>query len=89
MSEQQNVRTVQTIYDAFMRGDVPTIVGNLADTFEWHHRGAPAVPWGISRSTKPQVESFFRELGRLRGHRRRRRRRTLARATADTPAPRP
>jgi ketosteroid isomerase-like protein len=62
MSEQDNVRIVQGIYQAFGRGDVPAIVSTLADRFEWHHRGAPAVPWGRSRSTKEDVTSFFREL---------------------------
>lgn len=62
MSEEDNVRTVQTIYEAFGRGDVPTIVNTLADRFEWHHRGAPAVPWGKPRTTKEDVVSFFREL---------------------------
>ena len=62
MSEQANVSTVQMIYDAFGRGDVSAIVNTLADKFEWHHRGAPSVPWGKSRSTKEEVRSFFREL---------------------------
>jgi ketosteroid isomerase-like protein len=62
MSEQENVHTVQMIYDAFSRGDVAAIVDKLADTFEWHHRGAPAVPWGKSRNTKEDVRNFFREL---------------------------
>jgi ketosteroid isomerase-like protein len=62
MSEQDNVRTVQRIYEAFGRGDVSAIVDTLADRFEWHHRGAPDVPWGKSRNTKADVTSFFHEL---------------------------
>jgi ketosteroid isomerase-like protein len=62
MSEQDNVRIVQQIYQAFGRGDVAAIVDTLADRFEWHHRGAPAVPYGRSRSTKDEVRSFFTEL---------------------------
>jgi hypothetical protein len=62
MSEQDNVRIVQKIYEAFGRGDAATILDTLADKFEWHHRGAPMVPWGKSRNTKEDVGRFFGEL---------------------------
>lgn len=62
MSEQENVRIIQGIYEAFGRGDVAHIQGALADRFEWHHRGAPAVPWGTSRTSKEDVGSFVGEL---------------------------
>ncbi|MBI2187372.1 MAG: nuclear transport factor 2 family protein [Acidobacteria bacterium] len=62
MSTEENARIVKTIYDAFGRGDVATILDALADRFEWHHRGAPAVPWGKTRTTPEEVRSFFGEL---------------------------
>lgn len=34
-----NARTVPTIYEAFGRGDVPTILGHWTDDVEWE-RGA-------------------------------------------------
>jgi ketosteroid isomerase-like protein len=52
---EDNVGTVQTIYEPFGRGDVATIVDTLADRFEWHRRGASAVPRGKSGSTKEEV----------------------------------
>jgi len=62
MSEDDNVRVVQMIYDAFLRGDIPAIVDTLGDKFEWYHRGAPAVPWGKTRTTKAEVTTFFAEI---------------------------
>ena len=62
MSEQDNVHAVKSIYEAFGRGDVAAIMDRIADRIEWHHRGAPAVPYGKARSTKDEVRSFFREL---------------------------
>src|SRR5215510_8154497 len=62
MAEKDNVRIVQQVYEAFGRGDIDAIIATLGDKFEWHHRGAPAVPWGKSRTTKDEVRSFFREL---------------------------
>ena len=62
MTEQDNVRIVQKVYEAFSRNDHAAILDTLADRFEWHHRGAPLVPWGRSRYTKEEVRSFFGEL---------------------------
>ena len=63
MSEQENTRLVQEIYTAFGRGDIPFILDTLADQFEWHHHGpSNLIPWAKSRSSKAEVEEFFKQL---------------------------
>ena len=36
MSEQTSERTIRTLYDAFGRGDIPTILNMLADDVDWY-----------------------------------------------------
>ena len=63
MSEAENTSTVQAIYAAFGKGDVPFILGTLADQFEWVHTGPPTIiPWAKTRHTREEVASFFQEL---------------------------
>ena len=62
MSEQ-NVQTVQAIYEAFGRGDVPAILGHLADDIAWE-QDSPAfgLPWYKPRQGAAQVPGFFGDL---------------------------
>jgi hypothetical protein len=62
MSEQ-NIATVQAIYEAFGRGDVPAILDRLADDVEWEH-DTPSfgLPWYEPRRGKAQVPGFFGDL---------------------------
>ena len=62
MSEQDNVQRVKAIYAAFGRGDVSAILNALAEDVEWHHVGAPEVPYGKTRRGREQVAPFFAEL---------------------------
>jgi ketosteroid isomerase-like protein len=63
MSEQENTRTVQEIYAAFGRGDVPFILNALADHFDWVHHGPPTIiPWAKTRHTREEVAEFFQVL---------------------------
>src|SRR3954471_7188202 len=60
MSEQDNTRIVQEIYAAFGRGDVASILGALADQFDWYHHGPiEVIPWAKERHTKEEVAEFF------------------------------
>jgi len=58
MSEQQNVATIRSVYEAFSRGDIPYILEQLDLGVDWH---APAtVPWSAGRYRGPQdVARFF------------------------------
>jgi hypothetical protein len=61
-----NVATVQAIYAAFGRGDVPGILGHLAEDVVWEHDwgGAP-LPLYQPRRGRNQVPGFFAELAAI------------------------
>lgn len=61
-----NLQTVQALYEAFGRGDVPTFLGHLAEDVQWD-AGAPdmGVPWLKPRRGRAQVPGFFECLGAL------------------------
>lgn len=58
-----HVETVQQIYQAFGRGDVPGILEHLADDVDWEY-GVPStdVPWLQPRKGRGQVPAFFQAL---------------------------
>jgi len=58
MSEQDNVGTIKSIYDAFGRGDVASIVDRLTDDVRWVSRLESVVPWS-GTFTKADVHKFF------------------------------
>jgi ketosteroid isomerase-like protein len=64
-----NLETVQAIYDAFSRGDVPAILDHLADDVEWD-LDAPGygVPIYEPGSGKPHVQKFFESIQDLEFH---------------------
>jgi uncharacterized protein len=63
-----NIATVQSIYEAFGRGDVPAILDLLSDDVTWEqwdgrNAGQDAdVPWLRARSGKDGVGTFFQDL---------------------------
>jgi len=65
-----NMETVQAIYEAFGRGDVPAILDHLADDVVWD-QDAPGygVPIYEPGAEKEHVARFFERLGDLEIHR--------------------
>lgn len=59
MNEQQKIRTIQDLYNAFGRGDVAFIVNQLADSVRWVSHFEAIVPWGGDFSGKDRVPKFF------------------------------
>jgi uncharacterized protein len=63
-AKMSNLTTVQSIYEAFGKGDVPAILDTLADEVEWEswadnssvHAG---VPWMKPLTGKTNVAQFF------------------------------
>ena len=56
------LQAVQDIYEAFGRGDVPAILGHLADDVEWDYayRAAPnPLPWLQPRRGREGAGEFF------------------------------
>jgi ketosteroid isomerase-like protein len=69
-----NIATVQEIYAAFGRGDIPAILDRLSDDVCWDHLpdggGAQRhdVPWLRERTGPEDVAGFFEALGALEFH---------------------
>jgi ketosteroid isomerase-like protein len=57
--------TIQALYAAFGRGDVPTILGYLADDVEWDNTRVASreCPWNGNFSGKANVPRFFKAVG--------------------------
>jgi uncharacterized protein len=61
-----NVKTVQEIYGAFGRGDVPAILERLSEAIEWEQGGnANDIPWLQPRRGRAGVQEFFGSLQQL------------------------
>ncbi len=61
-----HVDTVQQIYQAFGRGDISTILEQLADEIEWEYGvHSTNVPWLQPRRGRSQVAEFFQALAGL------------------------
>lgn len=55
-----HTETVQQIYQAFSRGDVPAILNALAESIEWEHDGHDSgIPWLKPGRVKAHVAAFF------------------------------
>ena len=65
-----NLATVQGIYEAFGKGDVPAILDVLADDVQWeawenNSAVEAGVPWMTSRQGKADVVHFFEAAGQM------------------------
>ena len=58
-SEQQNKGLIQSVYDAFGRGDIQAILSNLTDDVDWTLEGPSIIPFTGKRKGVAQVKLFF------------------------------
>lgn len=59
----RNVETVQSLYAAFGRGDIPAILARLSPEIEWEHDwGGPRLKWYAARQGRAAVTGFFESL---------------------------
>jgi ketosteroid isomerase-like protein len=70
MSSEQHLSTVQGIYEAFGRGDMPPILDALSEDVAWeqwadNHAQAAGVPWLIERHGRGGAAEFFGIVGTL------------------------
>ena len=63
MSEQQNVALIQSLYDAFGRGDVHHILDRVTEDVEWTLEGPSIIPFAGKRRGPSEVLGFFQALG--------------------------
>ncbi|HET6614260.1 MAG TPA: nuclear transport factor 2 family protein [Dehalococcoidia bacterium] len=60
---------VQELYEAFGKGDVPSILSSLADDVDWDYgHGSTDVPWLQPRSGREAAGGFFEALMALDFH---------------------
>lgn len=63
MSEQDNLLTVQSIFAAFGRGDVPALLGALAEDVQWIITGPEVVPYFGDWQGHAGVTNFLVQIG--------------------------
>ncbi len=64
MSGDDNIKTIQAIYEAFGRGDVGAILDAVTDDVDWATDTSSTVaPWYGVRHGKDGVTSFFEAFG--------------------------
>ena len=59
MDMQGNVKTVQELYTAFGRGDIPSILNALAEDVEWHEPPGGEAPFKGTYRGREGVGQFF------------------------------
>jgi ketosteroid isomerase-like protein len=63
MSTEENKRIVQTIFEAFGRGDIPGVLELVAEDVVWNAPGPSAVPYYGERRGYEGATRFFAQLG--------------------------
>lgn len=63
MSAEESKRVVQSVFEAFGRGDVPALLALVDDGAEWVAPGPANVPYFGERRGREGAAEFFRHLG--------------------------
>lgn len=63
MSEQDNEQTARKVFECFGRGDMPGMLGVIAEDVVWRMEGAEVVPYTGERHGHAGVVDFFQQLG--------------------------
>jgi len=64
MSAEDNIKTIQTVYEAFGRGDVGVILDVVTDDVDWAtDTASTAAPWYGPHRGKQGVTDFFQAFG--------------------------
>jgi ketosteroid isomerase-like protein len=63
MGAEENIKTVQRIYEAFGQGDVETMLDQLTDDIDFAVEPNGSAPWNGVRHGKAEVAEFFAALG--------------------------
>jgi uncharacterized protein len=62
MNEQANISLLKQAYDAYDKGDIPRLLGLLAQDIEWELPEVEGIPFTGKRRGVDQVADFFRVL---------------------------
>lgn len=63
MSAEDNKRTVQSIFEAFGRGDIPAVLGHVSEDVTWKAPGPEVVSYFGDRHGHAGATEFFVQLG--------------------------
>jgi hypothetical protein len=63
MSVEENRRVVQSVFEAFGRGDVPALLALIDEGAEWVAPGPSVVPYFGERRGREGAAEFFKHLG--------------------------
>lgn len=63
MSTEDNRRVVQSVFEAFGRGDVPGVLSHVSEDVVWNAPGPPHVPYYGERRGHAGATEFFVQLG--------------------------
>jgi ketosteroid isomerase-like protein len=63
MSEQENKKVVQAVFESFGRGDIAGLLGHVVDDVVWSAPGSSLVPYHGDRRGHEGVKEFFQQLG--------------------------
>ena len=63
MSAEENKRTVQSIFEAFGRGDIPGVLGHVSEDVTWKAPGPEVIPYFGDRRGHAGATEFFVQLG--------------------------
>ncbi len=63
MSEEENRRVVQSVYEAFGRGDAAGVLAACSEDINWNIHGPEVVPYFGLRRGHPGVIEFLTQLG--------------------------
>jgi len=61
----KNSATAAAMYDAFLKGDLPTLLANLSPDIKWVIMGKPAVPFAGTSNGIAEVTEFFKRLASI------------------------
>jgi ketosteroid isomerase-like protein len=59
MTQQDNVQTIEELYNAFGRGDLNAVLNVLAEDVVWQHPRPADIPWGGEHHGCDAVAQFF------------------------------
>jgi uncharacterized protein len=64
MGADDNIKTIQSVYEAFGRGDIQAVLEAITDDVDWAaEASSTAVPWYGVRHGKDGVAAFFEAFG--------------------------
>jgi uncharacterized protein len=63
MSAEENKRAVQSIFEAFGRGDIPGVLGHVSEDVTWRAPGPEVVSYFGDRRGHAGATEFFVQLG--------------------------